>query len=168
MNREMQIIREVNTQAEIFYLDAVRLGDHAAFALGRSRRSQMTGLENVADSALKTADIFDYIKRQTARFPFWRQSFSREKRSEEKKVTADDIGFGERLIYHLEKDLAGKCEFICRDRLGIDKEAEAGQHMRRRVYLLLIRQFVHQMVAEYEFRVSMNPNISGNNTRKGA
>jgi hypothetical protein len=44
MNREMQIILEVNIQAEKFYDQAIRLGEHAAFVLGRDRRSQMTGL----------------------------------------------------------------------------------------------------------------------------
>ena len=33
MNPEMKIIREVSDQAEEFYADAVRLGDHAAIAL---------------------------------------------------------------------------------------------------------------------------------------
>ena len=30
MNRTMKIIREVNNQAELFYSEAVGLGDHAA------------------------------------------------------------------------------------------------------------------------------------------
>ena len=41
-NREVKIIREVNNQAEEFYQDAVNIGDHAAFAIGRSHRSQLT------------------------------------------------------------------------------------------------------------------------------
>src|SRR5215469_3062378 len=74
-NREIKIIREVNNQAELFYDEAVKIGDHAAHALGRSHRSQLTGLENVAESALKITDIFDYIKRQTARYNYWRAAF---------------------------------------------------------------------------------------------
>ena len=33
MNPEMKIIREVRNQAEDFYDDAIKLGDHAAHAL---------------------------------------------------------------------------------------------------------------------------------------
>ena len=49
MNPEMKIIREVNIQAENFYNEAVKLGDHAAYALKAQHRSQMTNLENIAD-----------------------------------------------------------------------------------------------------------------------
>ena len=67
MNREMQIIREVNIQAEEFYQTAQDLGNHAAYALKAAHRSQMTGLESVAESSFKTSDILDYIKKQTTR-----------------------------------------------------------------------------------------------------
>ncbi len=153
MNREMQIIREVNSQAEDFYLDAVRLGDHAAHVIGRQRRSQMTGLENVADSALKTSDIFDYIKRQTARNPFWQRGFPGENQPEQERHTTDAMGFGERLIHHLRADMLKKLAIIC-ERLKIDESTYENQHVRRQIHLLLIRQFVHQMVTQYEFRAS--------------
>jgi hypothetical protein len=157
MNREMQIIREVNIQAESFYQDSVRLGDHAASVIGRSRRSQMTGLENIADSALKTSDIFDYIKRQTARFSFWRQNFPTEKLPEKERHITDSMAFGERLIHHLQTDLGGRRNTICDSKhLNIDESTDENQHLRRQVHLLLIRQFVHQMVAQYEFRSSLN------------
>jgi hypothetical protein len=156
MNREMQIIREVNIQAEDFYLDAVRLGDHAAHVIGRQRRSQMTGLENVADSALKVSDIFDYIKRQTARSPFWQRSFPTESLPEKERHTTDAMGFGERLIHHLRTDMLKKLAMICApERLDIDESTYENQHLRRQIHLLLIRQFVHQMVTQYEFRASL-------------
>jgi hypothetical protein len=164
MNREMQIIREVNIQAENFYDQAVQLGNHAAFALGRSRRSQMTGLENIADSALKKSDVFDYIKRQTAKFPFWRQSVSRAKSSHSTSNAADDKGFGERLMYYLEEELVKNLEAICHEeRLNIGEKTDDDRYQRRRISLMLIRQFIHQMVAAYEFQVSMT-----NNGKKGA
>lgn len=164
MNREMQIIREVNIQAENFYNQAVQLGNHAAFALGRSRRSQMTGLENIADSALKKTDVFDYIKRQTAKFPFWRQSIPHDKAHHSTSNPADDKGFGERLMYYLEEAMQGYLEAICDEkRLNIGDKTDDDRYERRRISLLLIRQFIHQMVATYEFQVSMT-----NNGKKGA
>lgn len=162
MNREMQIILEVNIQAEKFYDQAIRLGEHAAFVLGRDRRSQMTGLENIADSALKKTDIFDFIKRQTARFPFWRQSIPREKQANPTSNAVDDMGFGERLLYYLEQKLVENLDEVCdKERLNIGKQTDDDQYLRRRIYLLLIRQFIHQMVAMYEFQVSMTTQKKG-------
>jgi hypothetical protein len=148
MNKEMQIIREVNVQAENFYDDAVQLGDHAAYALTRAHRSQLTGLENIAESALKASDVLDYIKRQTARFLYWRQSFPREKASQE--------AFGERLKNYLEGELKTKRNAICHPKvLNIGEETDEDKTLQRYIYLLLIRQFIRQMVAEYEYRVSI-------------
>lgn len=157
MNKEMQIIREVNIQAENFYEDAVQLGIHAAYALTKAHRSQMTGLENIADSAPKVSDILDYIKRQTARFPYWRQVFPGEKPSDE--------AFGERLKNYLEKELGRKRDAVCNVKLlNIGDQTDEDRTLRRHIYLLLIRQFVRHMVAEYEYRVSFEP---GKN-KKGA
>ena len=91
MNKEMQIIREVSAVAETeaFYRKAEKLGQHAAHALKASHRSQLTGLENIAESTFKTTDILDYIKKQTARFPYWRQGFPQGENPNE--------GFGESL-----------------------------------------------------------------------
>jgi len=150
----MQIIREVNIQAENFYEDAVQIGDHAAYALTKAHRSQLTGLENIAEGALKVSDILDYIKRQTARFPYWRQSFPGEKPSDE--------AFGERLKNYLEKELTRKRDVICNAKmLNIGDKTDEDKTLRRRIYLLLIRQFMRQMVAEYEYRVSFERDRKG-------
>ena len=162
MKIEMQIILEVNNQAENFYEDAVRLGDHAAYALTIRHRSQVAGLENIAESALKVSDILDYVKRQTARFSYWRQilpadmvqrqvneiSTARRKPDENDPVYKN---FGLRLRIYLEKNLKDMRNIICsRDRLNISGGTDKERELRRRVYLLLIRQFVRQMVIEYE------------------
>lgn len=147
MNPEMKMIREVSIQAEDFYEDAVKLGDHAAYALRARHRSQMTGLENIAESTFKTSDIFDYIKKQTARFPNWRQP--------DPKAKDPNQGFGERLKEYLEKDLARRLATVCdHRRLDIGDTTDDQKQERRRIYLLLIRQFIRQMVVEYEYQVS--------------
>jgi hypothetical protein len=150
MNSEMKIIREVNIQAEDFYDDAVALGDLAAVMLKEKHRSQMTSLENIAESTLKTSDVFDYIKKQTARFPYWRQSAPGQNNSG---------GFGERLRTYLENDLKKRLENICGpQRLNIGNAAGEDMQERRRIYLLLIRQFIRQLVVEYEYQVSLGQN----------
>ena len=163
MNREMQIILEVNREAEEFYEDATRLGDHAAYALTGRHRSQITGLENIADSALKASDVLDYIKRQTARFQYWRQNFSDRQPHGGPGYPGSDLAFGERLKLYLEKALVVKRDEICGEkRLNIPGTTDEAKHLRRRIYLLLIRQFVHQMAAQYEYRVALA------NDKKGA
>ena len=142
MNRTMKIIREVNYQAELFYNEAVGLGDHAAHALGKARRSQMTSLENIAESTLKSTDVFDFIKKQIARHDEWRKSFKDHKDPKQ--------GFGERLKIYLEKDLPPKITTICKS-AGIGDEE---QQLRREIYLQLIRQFIRQVVVQYEYRVN--------------
>ena len=148
MNPEMKIIREVHIQAENFYNDAVKLGDHAAFVLRAQHRSQMTNLENIAESAFKTTDIFDYIKKQTARLVQWRQPFPDDKDG--------NVGFGERLKRYLEENLQTKLETVCSpNRLNIGDTTDEDKQERRRIYLLLIRQFIREMVVEYEYQVSL-------------
>jgi len=143
---EMKIIREVNIHAEAFYEEAKKLGDHAADTFGEKHRSQITGLENIAESAFKTSDIFDYIKRQTARQAHWRK---------------DD--FGKKLIEKLEKELASRQKTISGG-LNISEKTDQGRQERRRIHLLLIRQFIRQMAVEYEFQVSFGKGARRNGT----
>ncbi len=150
MEKEMQIILEVNYQAEVFYAEAIQLGDHAAFALGDKHRAQMTGLESVAESAFKVSDVLDYVKRQTGRFPYWQQ---RAPENASFKGTSDE-SFGERLKMYLEQTLAQKRDAICKDRLKIGDKTEGERATYRHVYLLLVRQFVRHMVIHFEYRVS--------------
>jgi hypothetical protein len=147
MNKEMQIIREVSIEAENFYQDAIDIGDHAAHVLTRAHRSQMTGLENIADTALKTSDILDYIKRQTTRFPYWQRSFA--------KPGQAAISFGQRLKDYIENNLLDIRNQLCKSsRLNIGDETYKHRFLRQHVYLLLIRQFIRQMVVQYEYRVT--------------
>ena len=149
MNRKMKIIREVSTQAVIFYNDAVGLGDHAAIALKKAHRSQMTSLENIAESTLKTTDVFDYIKKQIARYEYWRKS-PREQRDANE-------GFGERLKNYLETKLPERIITVS-NAVGIGNDTEEDKQERREVYLLLMRQFIRQVVVQYEYRVNQeNP-----------
>ena len=163
MKQEMKIILEVNSQAESFYADAIQIGDHAAYALRDERgksshRSQLTGLENVAESALKTSDVLDYVKRQTARLSYWQQSFPASA-----SAGGSDKSFGERLKDYIEDRLAGMRDSICEDKLKIGDKTDEDRHMRRRVHLLLIRQFVRQVVVQYEYRVSIASTKKGEN-----
>jgi len=145
MNRKMKIIREVSTQAVIFYNDAVGLGDHAAIALKKAHRSQMTSLENIAESTLKTTDVFDYIKKQIARYEYWRKPL-REQRDANQ-------GFGERLKNYLETKLPERIVTVS-NAVGIGNDTDEDKQERREIYLLLMRQFIRQVVVQYEYRAN--------------
>ena len=147
MNRKMKIIREVSNQAELFYNDAVGLGDHAAIALKKTHRSQMTSLENIAESTFKTTDVFDYIKKQIARYDYWRKPLREQKDANE--------GFGERLKAYLETKLPSRIDSVSKavgteDTSDVDKQGQE----RREIYLQLMRQFIRQVVVQYEYRVN--------------
>src|SRR6266853_1368500 len=118
MNHEMKIIYEVSNQAENYYEDAIDLGDHAAHVLRAVHRSQMTSLENIAESTFKTSDVFDFIKKQTARFPYWRQAMpENQSASANKKVNQ---AFGLRLKDFLEQDLKQAADALCDDPLCLN------------------------------------------------
>lgn len=153
MNQEMQIIREVSAMAETLYEDAVALGDHAANAFQSEKRtdrnnhrSQMTGLENIAEGTYKVGDVLDYIKKQTARHKSWQRGYP--------KHTKPDEGFGERLKNYLEQSIPGRRDVVC-TRTGIGKNTYDDQLKRQHVYLLLIRQFVRHMVVQYEYKAEL-------------
>ena len=137
---ELKIIREVSDQAENFYNEAVTLGNLAADTLKERHRSQMTSLENIAESTFKTSDVLDYVKKQTARFSYWRQG-----------------DFGERLRKVLEENLAKRRDVICGEK-GLDIP---DMRERRRIHLLLMRQFIHHMVVHYEYQVNFGNKKKG-------
>jgi hypothetical protein len=145
MNPEMKIIREVNVEAEDFYQDAVLLGRHAEKALTARHRSQLTGLENIAETTFKTTDVFDYIKKQIARFRHWNQH------APANQGTAGQIGFGERLKTYLEIDLQARANKVA-TRLEYGETSFQEKLTRRHIYLLLTRQFIRQMIVEYEYQ----------------
>ncbi len=166
INKEMRRIREISIQAEALYEDAIRLGDHAAYAfkdLSRSRRnshrSQMTGLENIAESGLKTSDIFDYIKKQIARFDYWRKGFPGNQDPNE--------GFGEALKSFLEGKVKDRRDRICKV-LDIGDVTDEDKYKRQQIYLQLIRQFIRQLVVQYEYRTNQEEgDENGTNSSAG-
>src|SRR2546423_9208733 len=165
MNREMKIIYEVSNQAEKFYEDAIDLGDHAAHVLKATRRSQMTSLENIAESTFKTSDVFDFIKKQTARFSYWRQAMPENQFSSGNKKANQP--FGLRLKDYLEQDLKITADELCDPScLDIGNTTDKEKQERRHIHILLIRQFIRQMVAQYEFRVSAVGNLSSASSSK--
>jgi hypothetical protein len=176
MNRRMQILVYVNERAERFYERAQNLGELAAHTFveqgqGRGQgaeseanaalkkhRAQLTGLENIAETALKATDVLDYIKRQIARTD--RKGWSQEYKGER---------FGENLKRYLEDEegIKADIEWICAQmRIGTQKDEDLRD--RQYIYLQLIRQLIRQLVVQYEYCVSQKVEEQLNAQRTGA
>jgi hypothetical protein len=143
LNKRTKILLRINEQAELFYDKSQELGVLAAQSFreehGKERqqrhRAQMTGLENIAETTLKATDVLDYIKKQIARQEGWRNK-----------------GFGENLKSYIEHNLKADVASICAS-VGIDNKTEEDRRERQQIYLLLIRQFIRQIVVQYEYHV---------------
>lgn len=131
MSEELRIrmLRQVALRADGFYAKAESLGQRSAEALTDKKRAQISGLEGIANSALKTSDVFDFIKVRTARHKEWQQG-----------------GWGADLLTALSDDLRQDRELIC-NTLQVKPESAEGLQ----IHLLLIREFVRQLAAHYEY-----------------
>jgi len=130
--QRMKIMRAIDlvTDGGDFYQQAKSLGTEAARALGRDKRSQITGLESLANSSQKVTDVFDYIKLRTARQKEWRIE-----------------SFGSQLLDFLEQTLPKKRQEVL-DHTGI---TEPGLAQQQDIYMLLIRTFLAHLAAQYEY-----------------
>ena len=139
----------VNEEALDFYKTSQDLGELAAksfFPLKENdrqkHRSQMTGLENVAETTLKWTDVLDYIKKQMARPRGWTTLY-------------DGKSFGESLKQYIEVEIPKRVECICNDnRLRIGEQSDEEKRIRQYIRLALIRQLIRQVVVHYEYRVN--------------
>jgi hypothetical protein len=134
----IKMLREVALRADGFYDRAEKLGQKAAKALTDRKSSQIKNLEGIANSALKTSDIFDFIKTRTARDG--RQSNAERKRGWHQENLGPD------LLKYLSQGLSIQRRNIC-GQLNIDTEGIDGLE----VHLMLIREFVRQLAAHYEY-----------------
>ena len=145
MNQQMKITKEIAqvTDRDDFYTRAKELGEAASKAFDSRHRSQMTNLENIANSTLKVTDVLDYIKKQVAR-------------ADKGKMWRKD-NFGIRLKDYIEQSLRARQRDICAILEDIEENSSEGQ----RIYLDLIREFVRQLVVHYEYRVTIGGEHDG-------
>ncbi|NJO82770.1 MAG: hypothetical protein HC828_08045 [Blastochloris sp.] len=131
-NIHSRIAREVALEADHFYDEAKELGKSAFDALTRQKRAQITGLESVANTTQKVSDILNYIKTRAARQKQWRNE-----------------DFSANLLTFLETSLKQSRDKIV-DNLK-DQQLSLTPHQEQEVYILLIRAFIAQLAAQYEF-----------------
>ena len=131
----LRAMREVAVRADNMHDAARDLGGRAAAGLTRSRRSQVTGLEGTANSALKTSDVFDYITLRIAR---------------QRRDEWTQRSWGPDLLTYLSVKLAGERDAICAALKIEQPSIEAVE-----VHLMLVREFVRQFSAEYEYQCAL-------------
>jgi hypothetical protein len=140
MKREILFIQKVSIQADAFYNEGARFGKWAALAFGSRRRSQITGLEAIANSSLKVSDVLDYLKKQTARA---------DKDRDWRHRNEEQLELGPQLIAFIHNTLKNKRDLIC-DSVATDTEQPVAEEEKQRTHLALIREFVRQVSAHYE------------------
>ncbi|MBV9688663.1 MAG: hypothetical protein JO202_03025 [Ktedonobacteraceae bacterium] len=156
MTKRMKLIIRVNEQAgsEEFYKKSQHLGLLAVQCFREEQerhRSQMTGLENIAETTLKVTDVLDYIKKQTAHQR--EKQGQREQQGWKKKVGANGELFGQVLKEDIETGLDSFINKVCEN--FINSTTDEGKQERQEVHLLLIRQLIRQLVVRYEYEMSL-------------
>ena len=136
MNRQMQLVRAVALKADAFYGTAEKFGARMARPFshehGHERgRAQITGLEAIANSALKASDVLDYVKKQTARHEEWYKD-----------------NLGPDLLSFLTD---GGPDSLYKQRGAIEKSLSLDAVERQQVTVMLYREFIRQVAAHYQF-----------------
>lgn len=128
MNISMRIRREVALESDRdeVYEAAKRLGEQG---LGL-KRSQITGLESVANGTQKVSDVLDYVKRQTARHKEWSV-------------------IGPALLTYIEETVRKKREAIVQ-RLK-DANPKIDDYQQQEIAIQLVRALIAQIAAQYEY-----------------
>jgi hypothetical protein len=157
MNKRIQLIMRVNEQAghQDFYEQSQKFGMLAVESFKGEQnqerhRSQMTGLENIAETTLKVTDVLDFIKKQTAQ---QRVQRGKEAQGWKKKVGEKGELFGELLINHIKDGLQPFINDVCLD--FIDSATQQGKRERQEAHLELVRQFIRQLVVRYEYEMAL-------------
>lgn len=126
---ELRLLRAVAIQADALQEQTEAIGTVAAQAMGSvtAGRSQMSGLEAIANSTIKLSDVLDYVKVRTARQRGWQ---------------TEEFGF--RLVDFLLTEVKSRAQNIASRETLSDED-------RQRVTLLLAQATIRQIVAHYEF-----------------
>jgi hypothetical protein len=136
MKNNMKIYKEItrHTAREEFYKMSENFGSRAAFIfIGEKGKTQLSNLQNIANSSSKVTDTIDYIKRQIGH---GNRGFEKD-------------NFGNDLIKYLFHDLASIRNLINSDLAELNLD----DYDQQQIHLLICRQFINSMVIHYNYRV---------------
>jgi len=155
---ELALRRTVAAKSDLYYEATKEFGGLAriAFAAGASGKAQIRNLENIANSASRVSDILDFVKRQSGRQTRW--------------LTHE---FGPLLLKKLDNDLKADSEQVFKEvqtaTSGLTTSEVGGLHEddRRRIHILLCREFVRHLSAHYLYAL-VRPDSYGDNSNESA
>lgn len=136
-HREVVIRKRISAKSDEYYDEIKALGEIASQAFGKQNKSQISNLENVANSAVRVADVLDFIKRQTGRSkPAKQWSY---------------LGFGHKLLQKLDESIRKDAQIIVKTLEPQTSSAELETDDLRRIHILLCREFIHHLSAHYHY-----------------
>ena len=124
-------------------------------------RAQMTSLESIAETTLKVTDVLDFIKKQMARQEPWRALYTG------KRADLQGKRFGEGMMSYIEGYIKQQADAICDDEVTRNRISDEWKREQQYVYLQLVRQFIRQIVAHYEYRVALKAEELQHDNRAG-
>lgn len=139
---EVAIRKRVSAASDSYYEDAKVLGEAAWHAFEEKSRSQVAGLETIANSATRVADILDFIKRQTGR----------AKRDQKWRYGKFGENLLEKLDQRLRKDAQAIFENVQRDITS----HQLHEDDQRRIHILLCREFIRHLSAHYLYSFGLS------------
>lgn len=133
----IMMMKEVARVADGLAEKSKSLGEKAEKCFGEKHKSQIRGLENIANSTIKVTDVKDYIKKQTGKHKEWRRH-----------------QFGTTLLGEVEA-LSLKAGEI-RGKLEEDFKEHDTSFLpsSREIHILLIRELVKQVSAHYLYALA--------------
>lgn len=129
------ILEEISKKADGYYEKSKNFGELASTIFGDKKKSQIRNLENIAYSSSMISHIYDYIKIQTGK------SNTNEDWRKDK--------FGEKLLNQL-IELKDDAKVI-KDNVKNHNREEATEELTRQIHLKLIREFIKQLGAHYNY-----------------
>ena len=144
---EIAIRKHIASKSDIYYETVQSLGEIAWGAFGEGRKSQIRNLENVANSASGVAEILDFVKRQTGRSrptSQWRYE-----------------DFGHELLRALDGALRKDAQSIFDEVKEAIKRHELSDDDRRRIHVLLCREFIRHLSSHYLYKTGLTVGLGG-------
>lgn len=140
---EIAIRRRISAFSDAYYHDSKKLGEIAWQAFQGNSNSQLRGLENIANSTIRSSDILDYIKIQTGRSrptTKWRHK-----------------AFGETLIEKMENQLPSDAQVVLDFVKGEVKDHQLVEDDLRRIHIILCRELIKHTIANYLYSIGITP-----------
>jgi hypothetical protein len=144
---EIAIRKRIAARSDAYYSDTQSLGEVAWLAFGERNKSQIRNLENIANSAMRVADILDFVKRQTGRSRPTKQWRFQD--------------FGHNLLEKLDKPVRQDAQNIFDSVKRDVRDHQLGIDDQRQIHIFLCREFIRHLSANYLYKMGLTVKLGG-------